>query len=74
MKALGEVKRPFLGIFCDVEKIHCFRALPQVKFNPDFKVSELPIEENFHVLTFYYFFFPENKDAAFSPIVSCSSR
>lgn len=63
MKAFRQVKRLFLGILCDVRKIHCFRIWPWVKFNPDFKVSAFPIEENFHVLTF--FFFPENKGVCF---------
>lgn len=53
MKAFRQVKRLFLGILCDVNRIHCFRILPWVKFNPDFKGSAFPIEENFHVLTFF---------------------
>lgn len=30
MKVFSEVKRPFLGIFCDVWEIQCFGVLPQV--------------------------------------------
>lgn len=30
MKVFCEVERLFLGIFCDVREIQCFRVLPQV--------------------------------------------
>lgn len=69
MKAFREVKRLFLGIFCDVKEIPFQSFAPG--FAPDFKVSEFLTKENLHVLIL---FSQEIKMSSFTPIVSCSSR